>query len=85
LVAQQAQVSCASGAKQEVQAREKMENAVGVGECFAEGNGRELVENPPLPNIDQSKLQAELLEGAGEWGSGGALKKQGLKEEFKMG
>jgi hypothetical protein len=58
-VAEQAQVSCASGTKQKVQAREKMEKPVGLGECFADRNGPELIENPLLPNIDQSKLQAE--------------------------
>ena len=61
LVAQQPQTSCASGTNQKVQTREKMEKPVGDCECLAEGNGGELAENPPLPNIDQSKLQAEFL------------------------
>jgi hypothetical protein len=61
LVAEQAQVSCASGTKQKVQAREKMEKPVGVRKRFADRNRPELIENPLLPNIDQSKLQAELF------------------------
>jgi hypothetical protein len=59
LVAQQAQVPCASGTKQKAQAWEQMEKTVVVRECRAQRNGPELIENPPLPNIDQSKLQAQ--------------------------
>ena len=42
LVAQQAQIPCASGTKQKVQAWEKMQQPVRVCECLAQRNWRDL-------------------------------------------
>lgn len=85
LVAQQAQVSCALSPKEKVQAWKKMEKTVGACECGAQRNGPELVKNPPLPNIDQTKLQAQLFQDRGESGSGDAFEEQWFKEEFETG
>jgi hypothetical protein len=61
LVAEQAEAPGAAGAKQEVQPAEVVERPIGNRTRLPQSNGRELTENAALPNIDQSKLQADFL------------------------